>query len=186
MTIPFVRKPENFWIRKNGVVNYYGVTIEGYENYGNNQIKKPANIDYHIFTCVTFSFISLIVNYALEKKIFDTELTQERWSSSTFKFLAGDLYDVIPLLKKNHLPRTLLEGCCNVSMKEPYFSGDPDNAPWMESSFNSMCHLNIKDENIISFLIVQKFKIYVTGTRTEADFSKVDYLPFSVYFYPHG
>lgn len=52
------------------------------------------------------------VLYGIKKGFFDSELDGQRWPSSVFQFYAGDLYDVVPNLRKNFFPSDKIVGTC--------------------------------------------------------------------------
>ena len=88
-----------------------------------------------------------MIKYGLDKKLFDTKLTRDRWSSSQFRFLAGDLYDVVPLLKQKYTPKEEVGGSCSVDMEWPYVEGSPgSHDPYVFGYFNfkSKCELKVK------------------------------------------
>ena len=64
-----------------------------------------------------YDFYRNTMRYAIEKNLFDANLTQEHWGTDEFKFFAGNLYDVIPKLKERYTPTTKLQGDCKASLE---------------------------------------------------------------------
>ena len=68
-----------------------------------------------------------MIDHAVRNKLFDTVLKKEKWFTSLFRFAAGDLFDVIPLLKTKYYPTTVVDAYCNFSTSDsdwPSAGGD--------------------------------------------------------------
>ena len=111
------------------------------------------------------------MRYAVEKNLWDTELNEEDWSTASFKFLAGDLYEVIPKLKDRYSPTTKLQGDCKASLSG-FFSDSfrcYDNET-IRATVLFNCRLYYHSDELVNFSALTEFVLTPKPTLTEMNF----------------
>lgn len=97
------------------------------------------------------------VLYGIKKGFFDSDLDGQRWPSSVFQFYAGDLYDVIPNLRKNFFPSDKIAGSCK-ALEQDYklIRGGPT---YFNVSLTFNCSMGIGRNQIGVFMVKSLWEI---------------------------
>ena len=98
-----------------------------------------------------------MLRYAIETNLLEADLNRQYWSSPMFSFIAGDLYDIIPVLKTKFKKNEPVSGNCKVWDKDMEVQKSTSTTFYVTLLYN--CSLKVKSEKVLEFKVLLRLEI---------------------------
>ena len=114
-----------------------------------------------------------MIRYAISNNILDSDLDPKLWKSTMFRFFAGDIYPIFPLLQSRFLANDPVDGKC--SAIQDWLKVEKSTFYTFNVSIQFNCSLEIHRKKVVDFNLKLKLEISGKPNQNSIDFLLKNY-----------